>query len=89
VVYGYQQIRGGLDRFDLRAGRWLVGYLVAILITSAVGSFGGAGAIGAPWDSVGVTIIGAVAFLRGVREAQRYLAARPAAQPEPVPAASR
>jgi amino acid transporter len=87
VVYGYQQWRGGLDRRDLRLGLWLVGYLVAILVLSAVGSFGGSGLIGAPWDSVIVAAVGAAAFFRGVRDAGEHLAAHPApAAPARVPA---
>ncbi len=50
VVYGWQQIRGGVGRADISVGLWLVYYLVAILVMSAVGSFGGTGTIKAPWD---------------------------------------
>ncbi len=43
----------------MRLGAWLVGYLAAILIMSAIGStdFGGAGLIPARWDSVTVAAI--------------------------------
>ena len=81
VVYAVQQIRGALDRHDLRVGAWIVGYLVAILIMSAIGSFGGAGWIPAPWDSVIVAVIGAAAFWRGVADAGRHLARHPAPEP--------
>jgi hypothetical protein len=82
VVYGWQQVRGGVDRADISVGLWLVYYLLAILVMSAIGSFGGTGIIKAPWDSVVVAVIGAVAFFRGVHDSQRHLAAHPAPVPE-------
>ena len=82
VVYGWQQIRGGVDRADISVGLWLVYYLLAILVMSAIGSFGGTGTIPAPWDSVVVAVIGVVAFFRGVHDSQRHLAAHPAPAPD-------
>lgn len=88
VVYGVQQLRAGLDRADLRRGLWLVAYLVAVLILSAIGSFGGTGALPAPWDSVVVAVVGLAAFAWGVRESRQHLAEHPAPEPlamaEPV-----
>jgi amino acid transporter len=89
VVYGYQQWRAGVDWFDVRVGSWLVGYLIAILIVSAIGSkdFGGTGAIRAPWDSVIVAIIGVIAYELGVRGGVRHLAVHPAPEPyQDIPA---
>jgi amino acid transporter len=87
AVYAYQQWRGGVDWQDVRLGAWLVGYLIAIGILSALGSkdFGGSGLIPAPYDSVIAAVIGLVAYLRGVRDGLRHLAAHPA--PEPLAAA--
>ncbi len=84
IVYGFQQLRGGVDWLDVRVGRWLVAYLVAILIVSLIGSqdFGGTNLIPAPWDSVLVAVIGLACYEWGVRSAVRHLAAHPA--PEPV-----
>jgi hypothetical protein len=58
-----------------RAGAWLVVYLAAILLLSAIGSknFGGTGLIPVPWDSVVVAVIGLGAYFRGVRDAPTYL----------------
>jgi amino acid transporter len=81
AVYVYQQVRSGFDWFDLKVGLWLVGYLVAILIMSAIGSFGGTDSIPAPWDSVVVAVIGVAAFFGGVRAARHHLAAHPAPKP--------
>jgi amino acid transporter len=89
VVYGVQQVRGGVDWHDIRVGLWLVGYLAAILAVSAMGSFGGAGLIRAPWDSVIIAAIGLVSFVFGVRAAQRHLAVHPAPRPRVVPAGAR
>jgi amino acid transporter len=67
--------RAASFRADIRAGAWLVVYVVAVLVLSAVGSknFGGAGLIPAPWDSVVAGVIGLAAYFRGVRDASAYL----------------
>ncbi len=78
IVYGVRQVRGGVDWHDIRVGLWLVGYLLAVLLMSALGSFGGTGLIPAPFDSVLVAVIGLTGFLLGVRYAQRHLAVHPA-----------
>ncbi len=83
AFYARQQWRGGVDWQDVRLGAWLVGYLIAIGILSALGSkdFGGSGLIPAPYDSVIAAAIGLVAYLRGVRDGLRHLAAHPAPEP--------
>jgi amino acid transporter len=88
LVYAVQQYRqrtepGGVDWLDVRVGLWLVAYLVAILIVSAIGSkdFGGANWIPAPWDSVLVAVIGIIGYEWGVRDAVRHLTAHPAPEP--------
>ena len=83
AVYAYQQWRGGVDWQDVRLGAWLVGYLIAIGILSALGSkdFGGSGLIPAPYDSVIAAVVGLVAYLRGVRDGLRHLAAHPTPEP--------
>ncbi len=88
IVYGVQQVRGGVDWLDVRVGLWLVAYLVAILVMSAFGSqdFGGTNWIPAPWDSVVVAAIGAVGYEWGVRNAVKYLRVHPAPDPK-TPAA--
>jgi hypothetical protein len=54
------------------------GRLLALLVLSAVGSFGGAGILPAPWDSVVVAVMGLVAYLRrGVYDSARHLATHP------------
>jgi amino acid transporter len=75
AVYLYQQARERIGREDVRAGAWLVVYLVAILLVSALGSFDGTDTIPAPWDSVAVAVIGLAAFVAGVRAAERYVEA--------------
>ncbi len=81
LVYGYQQYREGVDRRDIRLGLWLVVFLIAILIMSAIGSFGGAKWIPAPWDSVVVAVIAVIAFVQGVRDAGRHMEAHPPPSP--------
>jgi hypothetical protein len=89
VVYAYQQWRMGVDWRDVRLGAWLVGYLVAILVMSVIGSrdFGGTNAIPAPWDTIVVAVIGAAAYVAGVRAGTQHLAIHPA--PEPYQRSSR
>jgi amino acid transporter len=67
--------RAASFRADIRAGAWLVVYVLAVLVLSAVGSknFGGAGLIPAPWDSVVAGVVGLAAYVRGVRDASAYL----------------
>ncbi|MBV9025432.1 MAG: APC family permease [Streptomycetaceae bacterium] len=77
LVYAYQQLRRDRDLTDLTVGIWLVGYLVALLVLSAIGSFGGTGILPAPWDSVAVAAMALVAYLRGVHDSARYLATHP------------
>lgn len=82
LVYLWQQGRQRIGWFDARAGLWLVGYLVAVLLMSFLGSFGhGTGWIPAPWDSVVVAAIGAATFVAGTRAAARYLAENPVPPP--------
>jgi amino acid transporter len=76
LAYAYQQARRP-DRRDAAIGGWLVGYLVLLLVLSAVGSFGGTGAIPAPWDSVVVGVVGLAAYLRGLVDGARHIAAHP------------
>lgn len=69
---------------ELRAGAWLVLYVIAILLLSWLGSFGGRDLVPAPWDSVVVGVVGAVGYVWGVSEAVRYLRRRIGSPSEPV-----
>jgi hypothetical protein len=83
LVYLWQQRRQRIGWFDARAGLWLVGYLVALLVLSVLGSFGDAALhlIPAPWDSVIAAAIGLGAFFAGRRAADRYLERHPVPEP--------
>jgi amino acid transporter len=85
LVYGIQQVRAGVDWHDVQVGLWLVGYLLVLLLLSGIGSFGGAGLVPAPWDSVIVAVVGLVSFVLGVRAAERHLAVHPAPEPASEP----
>ncbi|GAA1926918.1 APC family permease [Streptantibioticus ferralitis] len=76
-LYAYQQIRRERDLADLTTGLWLLGYLVALLLLSSLGSFGGSGAIPAPWDSIAVALVGLTAYFRAIRDSVRHLTAHP------------
>jgi amino acid transporter len=81
LVYLYQQARQHIGWLDARAGLWLIGYLVAILLLSWVGSFDGQNWIPSPWDSVVVGVVGIIAFAAGIRAAARYLQDNPVPEP--------
>lgn len=84
LVYLWQQGSQRIGWFDAKAGLWVVGYLLAILLMSWIGSFGSGAEnwITAPWDSVVVGVIGAVTFVLGTRAAAVYLAENPAPEDE-------
>lgn len=64
---------GQRNRGDLAGGLWLVVYIAFIYGVGALGSFGGADVIPAPWDSI-VVVVGAILLYRwGVRAGTSYL----------------
>ncbi|MDI5967408.1 APC family permease [Streptomyces sp. SL13] len=89
LLYAYQQIRHDQDLRDLRNGLWLVVYLLLLMAMSGIGTFGGAKWIAAPWDSVVVAVIGAVAYVRGTRDAARHIATHPLPPPVDLEAEAR
>jgi hypothetical protein len=77
-----------VDWLDVRVGLWLVAYLVAILVVSAIGSkdFGGANWIPAPWDSVLVAVIGLAATSGACgTPSATWPRTRPRSPPAPIP----
>ena len=60
------ELRENLGR-DIKAGIWLVVYLLFILLMSYLGSFGGQKIIPFPWDNVVVAIFSLLFFIWGVR----------------------
>ena len=79
VVYAWNTRSSGHTRAqvqaDLRAGIWLIAYVVAVLLLSWLGGFGGRDLIRPPWDSVAVGCVGALAYVWGVAEGVRFLRA--------------
>jgi amino acid transporter len=75
--YAVVWLRSGRGVAQLTGGTWLVVYLVGLTILSALGSFGGAHALGAPWDSVVVAAFSLVIYLWGARSGTAYMKARP------------
>ncbi|MEU2225411.1 APC family permease [Streptomyces sp. NPDC018347] len=66
--------RGRLDvKAELRTGAWLLGYLVWLLLLSALGTFGGSGVIPAPWDTVLVALCALGTYRWGVSSGVAYL----------------
>lgn len=83
LVYLYQQSRQAIGWLDARAGLWVVGYIIVILLLSWVGSFGDGAEkwIAAPWDSVVVALFGLATFFVGTKAAEHYLAEHPVPEP--------
>jgi hypothetical protein len=62
---------------DLRGGLWLVAHLAFLYALSALGSFGGAGLIASPWDSVIVAVVSIGAYAWGTNSGTTHLRANP------------
>lgn len=62
---------------ELVRGAWLVGYLLALIVLSWLGTFKGSGYLPAPYDSLIVAVLGAVVFWLAVRAGRAHLAANP------------
>jgi amino acid transporter len=56
-------------------GAWVVLYLVAILVVSWIGSFGGTSTLGTPWDSVVLAVGSALVYVLAVRSGRAHVAA--------------
>ena len=57
--------RGRAPLDELRRGAWLVVHLAVLTLLSWLGTFGGSGHLGAPWDSVVVGAVALAAVLAG------------------------
>lgn len=77
IWYAVVWLRSGRGVAELTGGTWLVVYLVGLTILSALGSFGGAHVLPAPWDSVVVAGISLATYLWGARSGTAYMKARP------------
>jgi amino acid transporter len=66
-------LRGDRDRGDLAGGIWLIAYIVFVYAVAAIGSYGGAGWIPQPWDSIVVALGALGAYFWGVRAGTAYL----------------
>ncbi|WP_017934735.1 APC family permease [Nocardioides sp. Iso805N] len=70
-------IRGERDPGDLAGGTWLVVYISFVYLVAAIGSYGGAGWLAHPWDSIIVALGALAAFFWGVRAGAQYLKGHP------------
>ncbi|PZF65027.1 APC family permease [Curtobacterium sp. MCBD17_013] len=73
VTYALQHHGAG----EVVGGIWLVAYLAVVYGMSAIGSFGGLGLIGAPWDSVVLAVLAAGLYVWGTQSGIRYMRSRP------------
>lgn len=70
-------IRGERDPGDLAGGIWLVVYIAFVYVVAAIGSYGGAGWLPQPWDSIVVALGALAAYFWGVRAGVGYLEGHP------------
>jgi amino acid transporter len=77
VWYAVVWSRSGRAVSELVGGAWLVIYLMGLTVVSALGSFGGAHVLVAPWDSVVVAVFALVIYGWGARSGTAYMRARP------------
>lgn len=52
---------------EVKAGAWLIAYLLVLVLFSGIGSYGGQGWIGQPWDSIAVAVVSVGIYLWAVR----------------------
>jgi amino acid transporter len=58
---------------DIKAGAWLVAYLLVLVLFSGIGSFGGQGWIRQPWDSIIVAVVSVGIYLWAVRAGSQHI----------------
>jgi amino acid transporter len=58
---------------DIKAGAWLVAYALVLILFSGIGSFGGQGWIGQPWDSIIVAVTSVAIYLWAVRAGSQHI----------------
>ncbi|MCF3962167.1 APC family permease [Streptomyces fuscigenes] len=63
---------------ELRHGAWLVLHLAVLTAVSGLGSFGGTGALPAPYDSLTVAVVSLAVFVWAVRSGADHLRTAPA-----------
>jgi amino acid transporter len=71
AVYVAYRAGRGEDRADLardvRASSWLIGFYALMMVVSALGSFGGHGVVGSPWDSLLAMLVAVLMYTWGAR----------------------
>lgn len=70
LIYWYYFVKNNFQAKDLKAGVWLVIYLLVMIVLSYVGdkNFGGQGILAAPWDSIAVAVAGLIFYYYGVSQ---------------------
>ncbi len=77
IWYAVLHVRQGLGTDELRGGGWLVVYLVAMYAMSYIGSYGGHGWVGQPWDTIVAAVIAVICYVWGLREGEHYMRTHP------------
>jgi len=58
---------------DIRAGAWIVVYILALTLFSGIGSYGGQGWIGQPYDSIIVAVVSVGIYVWAVRAGSQHI----------------
>ena len=58
---------------EVKAGAWLIAYLLVLVLFSGIGSYGGQGWIGQPWDSIAVAVVSVGIYLWAVRAGGKHI----------------
>jgi amino acid transporter len=73
---------------DIKSGAWLVAYILVVTLFSGIGSFGGQGWIGQPWDSIIVAVVSVGIYLWAVRSGTEHIVATAGTDAADSPAVS-
>lgn len=72
TVYVWSHSRSRREARELLGGTWLIPYLGAVLLLSWLGTYGGAGLLPSPWDSIAAGVTALVFYFIGVRAGLWY-----------------
>jgi len=75
VLFYFVRVKDRPLTEDIKAGSWLPAYLLVLVLFSGIGSFGGQGWIGQPWDSILVGVVSVGIYLWAVRSGSQHIEA--------------
>src|SRR6202021_303843 len=58
---------------EVKAGAWLVAYLLVLVLFSGIGSYGGQGWVRPAWDSIGGAVVSVGIYLWAIRAGSKHI----------------